>query len=573
MSKRNIILIVVLMSLASLGLMGFQFYWVKNAIRINRERFDQNVHQALTGTIEQLEKGENSDAFFSFLIQDSSIQKSLFEKIDPLELQIRSRPIQGRRPSMIDTLFQEPEPQVSQTFKRILESRGVDHKVLEDLETFFTYMTPEIASELFTADEMQVLLQEKERQFDYLNRVENSTKKKSLTRSMPSLRDVMPEMNLNPDALEKIAKTNMKIEFFNKMWDEMAAGQQAILDRLDTAQVRKLLKGYLLEQNISENFELGLLKEDGLIMPIGNVKEQFTLVQKGIQAKLFPNDILGKNNYLYVYFPEKNTHVIREVWLPISSSLLFIAVIISCFIYAIKVIIRQKALSDTKNDFINNMTHEFKTPLATVSLAVEALQDPELSSQDKFRARYLGIIKDENKRLVSQVENVLQAAALDKKDFNLKIELLNLAEILENTVDHFGLQVEKKGGQITFINSLEAPMIEGDLFHLSHIFNNMLDNANKYSPENPFITIEAKDDVDQVFITIKDEGIGMNKDAQRKIFDKFYRVPTGNVHDVKGFGLGLSYVKAMLEAHKGGIQVSSELGKGSSFTINLPKKQ
>ncbi|WP_339702954.1 HAMP domain-containing sensor histidine kinase [Algoriphagus aquimarinus] len=573
MSKRNIILIVVLMSLASLGLMGFQFYWVKNAIRINRERFDQNVHQALTGTIEQLEKGENSDAFFSFLIQDSSIQKSLFEKIDPLELQIRSRPIQGRRPSMIDTLFQEPAPQISQTFKRILESRGVDHKVLEDLETFFTYMTPEIASELFTADEMQVLLQEKERQFDYLNRVENSTKKKSLTRSMPSLRDVMPEMNLNPDALEKIAKTNMKIEFFNKMWDEMAAGQQAILDRLDTAQVRKLLKGYLLEQNISENFELGLLKEDGLIMPIGNVKEQFTLVQKGIQAKLFPNDILGKNNYLYVYFPEKNTHVIREVWLPISSSLLFITVIISCFIYAIKVIIRQKALSDTKNDFINNMTHEFKTPLATVSLAVEALQDPELSSQDKFRARYLGIIKDENKRLVSQVENVLQAAALDKKDFNLKIELLNLAEILENTVDHFGLQVEKKGGQITFINSLEAPMIEGDLFHLSHIFNNMLDNANKYSPENPFITIEAKDDVDQVFITIKDEGIGMNKDAQRKIFDKFYRVPTGNVHDVKGFGLGLSYVKAMLEAHKGGIQVSSELGKGSSFTINLPKKQ
>ncbi|TXE08060.1 HAMP domain-containing histidine kinase [Algoriphagus aquimarinus] len=552
--------------------MGFQFYWVKNAIRINRERFDQNVHQALTGTIEQLEKGENSDAFFSFLIQDSSIQKSLFEKIDPLELQIRSRPMQGRRPSMVDTFFQEPAPQISQTFKRILESRGLDRKVLDDLETFFTYLTPEIASELFTADEMQVLLDEKERQLAYLNRVENSNTKNT-NRALPTLRDIMPEMNLNPDAVEKIAKTNMKIEFFNKMWDEMAAGQQAILDRLDTAQVRKLLKGYLLEQNISENFELGLLKEDGLIMPIGNVKEQFTLVQKGIQAKLFPNDILGKNNYLYVYFPEKSTHVIREVWLPISSSLLFIAVIISCFIYAIKVIIRQKALSDTKNDFINNMTHEFKTPLATVSLAVEALQDPELSSQDKFRSRYLGIIKDENKRLVSQVENVLQAAALDKKDFNLKIELLNLAEILENTVDHFGLQVEKKGGQITFINSLEAPMIEGDLFHLSHIFNNLLDNANKYSPENPFITIEAKDDADQVFITIKDEGIGMNKDAQRKIFDKFYRVPTGNVHDVKGFGLGLSYVKTMLEAHKGGIQVSSELGKGSSFTINLPKKQ
>ncbi|PZX58099.1 sensor histidine kinase [Algoriphagus chordae] len=573
MSKSNIILIVVLMSLASFGLMGFQFYWVKNAIRINRERFDQNVHEALTFTIEQVEKGENSDLFYSTLIQDSAIQKSLFEKIDPLEFQIRPRRVTNARPSLVDTFFQEPAPQVSPTFRRILESRGVDSKVLEDLETFFTYMTPEVASELFTPDEMEVLLEEKVRQLQYLSRVENSTKPQRPTIAQPSLQYGLPEMNLTPDALEKIAKANMKIDFFNKLWDETAAGQQAILDRLDTAQVRTLLKRYLIEQNILEDFELGLLKDDGLIMPIGNVKEQFTLVQQGIQAKLFPNDILGKSNYLYVYFPEKNSHVIREVWLPISSSLLFIFVIIFCFVYAIKVIIRQKALSDTKNDFINNMTHEFKTPLATVSLAVEALQDPELSSQDKFRSRYLGIIKDENKRLVSQVENVLQAAALDKKDFNLKIELINLTEILESTVDHFSLQVEKNGGQITFNNSMTSPIIEGDLFHISHILNNLLDNANKYSPENPFIIIEARDDADQVYITIKDEGIGMNKDAQRKIFDKFYRVPTGNVHDVKGFGLGLSYVKTMLEAHKGGIQVSSELGKGSSFTINLPKKQ
>ncbi|TXD77906.1 HAMP domain-containing histidine kinase [Algoriphagus ratkowskyi] len=553
--------------------MGFQFYWVKNAIRINSERFDQNVLQALNGTIEQLEKGENSDMIYSFIFQDSSVQKSLFEKIDPLEIQYRSRPNARNRPSLVDTFFQESAPKVSPTFKRILESRGMDSKVLDDLETFFTYLTPEVASELFTPDEMQVLLSEKERQYDYLNRVENSTKQRRPSVSQQNFQYGFLEMNLTPDAIEKIAKANRKIEFFNKMWDEMAAGQQAILDRLDTAQVRKLLKGYLLEQNILEDFELGLMKDDGLIMPIGNVKEQFTLVQKGIQAKLFPNDILGKNNYLYLYFPEKSNHVIREVWLPISSSIVFILVIILCFVYAIKVIIRQKALSDTKNDFINNMTHEFKTPLATVSLAVEALQDPELSSQDKFRARYLGIIKDENKRLVSQVENVLQAAALDKKDFQLKIEELNLAEILETTVDHFDLQVEKKGGHITFINELNQPIIEGDLFHITHIFNNLLDNANKYSPDIPTIIIKAKDDTNQVYISITDEGIGMNKDAQRKIFDKFYRVPTGNVHDVKGFGLGLSYVKTMLEAHKGVIQVSSELGKGSSFTINLPKKQ
>lgn len=563
------------MSLASFGLMGFQFYWVSNAIRINRERFDQNVLQALSGTIEQLEKGETSAAFYSYMMQDSMMSRSLFEKIDPIDfdLTVNSRRTLRSRPSLVDSFFQESPPRVSQTFRRILESRGLDMNQLEELESFFTYMTPELASKMqFTPDEMEVLLQEKERRLLYLSQQENSPRKQN-TATTEQIVEMQPEFNISPDALEKVYRTNIKIDFINKAWEEVTAGQKAILDRLDTAKVRQLLKRYLLERNISEEFELGLLKDDGLLLPIGPVNQQFVLVQKGIQARLFPNDIFGKENFLTIYFPQKTNHVIREVWLPISSSIVFIVVIISCFIYAIKVIIRQKALSDTKNDFINNMTHEFKTPLATVSLAVEALQDPELSSQDKFRTRYLGIIKDENKRLVSQVENVLQAAALDKKDFKLKIESLNLAEILEITVDHFSLQIEKKGGQINFINELNEPMIQGDLFHLTHIFNNLLDNANKYSPENPFITIEAKNDSEQVYVTIKDEGIGMNKDAQRKIFDKFYRVPTGNVHDVKGFGLGLSYVKTMLEAHKGDIHVSSELGKGSSFTINLPKKQ
>lgn len=562
------------MSLASFGLMAFQFYWVSNAIRINKERFDQNVHRALTETVEQLEKGETSAAFYGYIMQDSMMSRSLFEKIDPIDfdLTIRSRQISRSRPSLVDTLFQEPAPRVSPTFRRILEARGVDMNQLEELEAFFAYMTPELASKMFTPDEMEVLLQEKERQLSYLSRREKFPKSTNTTETQ-SIVEMSPEFNISPDVLEKVYRTNVKIDFINKAVEEITAGQKAILDRLDTARVRKLLKGYLLEKNISEDFELGLLKEDRQLLPIGPVKQQFVLAQYGIQARLFPNDIFGKENFLTVYFPEKNTRVIRDVWLPITSSILFILVIISCFIYAIKVIIRQKALSDTKNDFINNMTHEFKTPLATVSLAVEALQDPELSSQDRFRARYLGIIKEENKRLVSQVENVLQAAALDKKDFNLKIELLNLADILESTVDHFGLLVEKKGGEIIFNNELNEPTIEGDRFHLSHIFNNLLDNANKYSPENPIISIDIKDNEDQVFITITDKGIGMNKDAQRKIFDKFYRVPTGNVHDVKGFGLGLSYVKTMLEAHKGGIQVSSEPGKGSSFTINLPRKQ
>ena len=570
MTKGSITLIVVLMSLASFGLMGFQYYWVSNAIRINQERFDQNVLQALSGTIGTLEKGETSDILLSQLIRDSALQETVFKKIDPIELNIQASPNYSR-PSAVDTLIGYEVPQVSPTFRRMLLSRGLDITILSELENFFAYMTPEVASSMFTPDEMEILLQEKERQLEYLSQNQGFF---SDARPIQGLNlSGGAEINISNDALEKIRKTNLKIELMNQAFSELAEGQQAILDRLDTAEVRSLLKSQLLERGITEDFELGLMDDEGGIFPIGTVSDPLRLKTQGMQSKLFPNDILGKDNFLFIYFPEKNSHVIRQVWLPISSSIVFILVIIFCFVYAIKVIIRQKALSDIKNDFINNMTHEFKTPLATVSLAVEALQDPDFSNQDKFRSRYLGIIKDENKRLVSQVEKVLQAAALEKKDFKLKIEPINLTDLLESTVDHFSLQVEKRGGKIEFLNRLKNPEIEGDAFHLTHIFNNLLDNANKYSRENPIIRVEAREDQDQVIVSIQDQGIGMSKDALKKIFDKFYRVPTGNVHDVKGFGLGLSYVKTMLEAHKGEIHVQSEPGKGSTFIVNLPKKQ
>lgn len=571
MSKGNIILIIVLMSLASFGLMGFQYYWVRNAVRINQERFDQNVYMALQGTVEQLEKGETSDIMLSNLMKDSVLQESLFSKIEPITFDVRQRPVYRSRPSIVDTLLSETAPEVSPTFRRILESRGFDMNALKELEMFFAYMTPELASSMFTPDEMAILLEEKERQLTYLNKAENSKKKPNFKSPPPP--EVLTEINISDDILEKIKLANVKIDMIEKTWNQLAAGQKAILDRLDTLQVRTLLSNHLLERGIRESYELGLLKDNGEILPLGQVTSSENLLQRGIKAKLFPNDILGQDNFLYIFFPEKNYHIIRQVWLIISSSILFIGIIIFCFVYAIKVIIRQKALSDTKNDFINNMTHEFKTPLATVSLAVEALQDPELSTHDKFRKRYIGIIKDENKRLTAQVEKVLQAAALDKQDFKLKIEQLNLSELLESTMQHISLQVEKRGGNLNFVDRLKEPIIEGDAFHLTHIFNNLLDNALKYTPNTPTIKLEAIEEPDQFVVKISDNGIGMSKDAQKKIFDKFYRVPTGNVHDVKGFGLGLSYVKTMLEAHQGGIQVDSEVGKGTTFTINLPKKQ
>jgi two-component system phosphate regulon sensor histidine kinase PhoR len=571
MSKSNITLIIVLMSLASFGLMGFQYYWIRNAIRINKERFDQNALQALSGTVAELEKGETSDVLLNKLIKDPELKESIFKKIDPIELQINTSRSYSR-PSLVDTLVLSPVPQVSSTFRRMLLSRGLDVSILSELENFFAYMTPEVASSMFTPDEMQILLQEKERQLEYLNQ------KQRFAREQPRpYTGIVPqfdtEVNLSDDALDKIRKTNIKIELMNQAFSELAEGQQAIMDRLDTAQLRRLLKSQLMEKGITESFELGIKPGDGELIGIGKLLDSQVLLREGLQSKLFPNDILGNDNFIYVYFPEKSSHVFRQVWLPISSSILFILVIIFCFYYAIRIILKQKALSDIKNDFINNMTHEFKTPLATVSLAVEALQDPELSNQDTFRNRYLGIIREENKRLVTQVEKVLQAAALDRNEFNLKLESIHLPAMLQACMDQFALQVENRGGKLEFSGEMKDPYIVGDIFHLTHLFNNLLDNANKYSPSNPKIRVAVKEQGSEVQITLQDQGIGMSRDAVKKIFDKFYRVPTGNVHDVKGFGLGLSYVKTMLEAHHGTIQVQSELGKGSTFTINLPKKQ
>lgn len=225
-----------------------------------------------------------------------------------------------------------------------------------------------------------------------------------------------------------------------------------------------------------------------------------------------------------------------------------------------------------KTDFINNMTHEFKTPIATISLASDSILSPSiLENTDKIR-RFIGIIKQENARMLGQVEKVLQMAQIEKNDLNLKIGILNIHELIEDAMVNAELKVQAKGGSITPMLDAVNPVIEGDATHIANMINNLLDNAEKYTPENPQIIIQTKSLKKGIEVSIIDNGIGMSKDAQKLIFEKFYRVHTGNLHDVKGFGLGLSYVKAMTEAHGGKVTVQSEPGKGSNFTIFLPYK-
>jgi two-component system phosphate regulon sensor histidine kinase PhoR len=251
-------------------------------------------------------------------------------------------------------------------------------------------------------------------------------------------------------------------------------------------------------------------------------------------------------------------------------SIILIIVIVYSFTYTITIIFRQKRLSEMKNDFINNMTHEFKTPISTISLACEALNDKELRESGEFLDSYLSMISEENKRLAGMAEKILQTAVIDKGQLKMNKEKIDLHEIIIDVIKNLRIQVEIKDGEIKRRFKATRSQIEGDKVHVTNLVYNLLDNANKYSPKKPVIRIITENANNGIVMTIEDNGIGIGKNEQKKIFDKLYRVPTGNIHEVRGFGLGLNYVKAIVEEHHGKISLESEVNKGSKFKVFLP---
>jgi len=273
---------------------------------------------------------------------------------------------------------------------------------------------------------------------------------------------------------------------------------------------------------------------------------------------------------LYLHLKEPQNYIISKMGWMIVASILFTCIIISAFALTIRTMFNQKKLSEVKSDFINNMTHEFKTPLATISLAVDALNNDKVIHDESKIRYYSGIIKDENKRMNKQVEKILQAARIERQDIKLNLQTLDVHEAIRKVADNFALQIQEKSGTLNLDLHAAKHVIQADEVHFSNIIFNLLDNAIKYSKENPKIEVETLMSGNQLAIRFKDNGIGMNKETQARIFEKFYRAHTGNLHNVKGFGLGLSYVKVMIEAHDGRIKVDSTPGKGSIFTITLP---
>ena len=522
------------MTAAVAGLLIFQGFWVNNVIDVGKKSFKQSVHDVLMAVANNLEQqevvytaeqklkfnqggktiiGYDSLRFIS-RSNDDSVQKSFITE------------------EMIKKLFFDldtinlGDPQFSLQFDSetplsLREGQFIDEDVLI-----------EISRSRSEIDTIQALGQN--------NRSENKVREKS--------------------------------EMVMVVLNELISRERKIENRITKDQIDSMLSAQLKSYGLDLEYGFGVYDEDDKQLIISNSDEyKGALLKSEFKTKLFQADVIDQNNFLLVYFPKQGYYIFKEITAALFASFVLIVIIVFCFAYAIYTIRKQKQVSEIKNDFINNMTHEFKTPISTVSLACEALQDDEIQKNNGFVDRYIKIIRDENSRLGMQVEKVLQMATLDKKDFKLKLETLDLHNVINNAIKNINLQVEKKGGHIQKNYKAEKLEVIADELHLTNIIYNLLDNANKYSPEEPKITIGTENYNGGIIVRVLDEGIGMTKEVMNKIFEKFYRVPTGNLHDVKGFGLGLAYVKTMLDAIGGSINVKSSINKGSEFEIYLPQ--
>ncbi|HPE33472.1 MAG TPA: HAMP domain-containing sensor histidine kinase [Bacteroidales bacterium] len=415
---------------------------------------------------------------------------------------------------------------------------------------------------------------EKQETYDQLqNTLNQKANVNRFIRSIDTINMMLTDSLFPSSDAEEIKKVIRRTYLAREVLGEMIDKKREfnIESALSIMLVDSLLKSELQKKNIETKYEFGIFsssRQKMLFELTGEYRNE--LMNKAFVYTLYPGELLENPDYLMVYFPYKTRFLIRQTASMILISLILIIIIMMLFIYVIKIIVWQNRLSEMKTDFINNMTHEIKTPISTISLACEALNDVDIKKNEVLANNYLKVISDENQRLGGIAEKILQNALIEKEDFRLKREKVNVHEIIDHVIHISGIHVEVKDGKIVENFKALRPFIFADKWHLANVISNLVDNATKYTPRKPVIEITTSNYSEGVIIAIKDNGIGISKENQKKIFDKLYRVPTGNVHDVKGFGLGLSYVKNIVERHGGKVEVSSELKSGSTFSIFLP---
>ncbi|WP_456437632.1 sensor histidine kinase [Psychroserpens sp.] len=519
MGKKLFILLVVLMSLSLMGIIFVQAFFINNTLKNEEKNFTLNVKRSL-----------------------SSVSKAIEEK----EFEVYSKKLQN----LIESGVNPDSTAIRQVF--ILEQ--------DDLSNETRIYGNAISEESFKVPSLF---------FDIgldsfnLSRVRNTRITETYDNN---------SIDGGSISLQKSIKNISNLTYLEKAQFESITRDQfkniPIYKRVSVDYVHYLLEKQLDNNGIDTGFEFAIYDRD---LSTKVQSENFNLSPDStIGVPVFLDNNNESDYMLYVDFPERRKFLLSSILGMIALSILFTSIIVIAYSSAIYQLIKQRQISQIKTDFINNMTHEFKTPIATINLALDSIKNPKIIGDQEKVLRYIKMIKEENKRMNAQVENVLRISKLDKKDLNISKERIKLHDIVEDAVSHIELIVEDKKGYVkTHLNAEKSSVLANDT-HFTNVIVNIFDNAVKYSDEAPKIDVYTENVGNNILLKIADQGNGMSKQVQKKVFEKFYREHSGNVHNVKGHGLGLAYVKRIVDDHQGHISVESEKGKGSVFTITLP---
>ncbi|MBL4861668.1 MAG: HAMP domain-containing histidine kinase, partial [Crocinitomicaceae bacterium] len=413
-----------------------------------------------------------------------------------------------------------------------------------------------------------------------------SAEQRVLARDVRKLRDLFNKNGqsiVSKDSLEITVQLDQRViqqifkkaRFVNEMMIEAFRNNvyEDPSQRLDIAFLDSVLKIEISTANLPKNYEFVITNEYHEPIEFENQPTHYNSEIDSATSHgtlLFPSNSLDEDLYLYIQFPKQDTFLLNEMWTGLALNLSLIIFVIIALIFMFKTILAQKKLSELKSDFISNMTHEFKTPISTISLACQAMNDSDMvSALSEETKPFVKMINDENKRLSLLVERILQSATLDRGELRIREENIILNEILKELVENAKFRISNSGGSIRLEMGDDPIEITGDKMHLTNVISNLIDNAIKYSNGAPEIDIRLVKEGKKVLLTVQDKGIGIKKEHLHKIFDKLYRIPTGNVHNVKGFGLGLSYVKAISDLHGWNVIVKSKHGIGTEFTLEI----
>ena len=584
-----------------------QWYFFRQSYQLQSRLFDQSVHEALNNVVDRLAK-RDANSFLEKKAAFIALPKPVSSEVIPqlVSVPIRPRKIRKQSPRLSDANYLLTQQRVADSIFRLRDSilrarypnilsfnDVVSQSELKDLKYNFRVdvlqvedafgqiheQTQRTITRAFNENSLpsNTVLPDSVTQYIVFDPIEGT-----FLRTIPRPR--MKNLVRNESGPEKdntVQKVKQyfadgndnKEEVFKDLYQEYREVNVPLNKRVHPQILDSMLRAELRNLSIFSEYDYKVTsaKRDSVIFIRASNRSEF-LPANSYETPLFPKDMIRDSGMLTITFPEKNNIILSNLTAMMGLSGGLLLVLIFSFGYTIHSILMQKKISEMKTDFINNMTHEFKTPVATIMIASEALKDSDLTLDKRSIDRLANIIYDENVRLGSHIERVLNIAKIEKGDLKLEHKEVEMNDLLAAIVDSMSLQLQKRNASIELDLSANRAIVMGDELHLSNVIFNLLDNANKYSPSNPQIKISTFSSGKNMIIRVADQGIGMSKDQLSKIFDQFYRIPTGNLHDVKGFGLGLSYVNNIVKRMNGTIKVKSEKDVGSEFEISLPIK-